>query len=199
MYIRYCQPPGDLFEWYEQYLQDEEEIDVKAGGGQVMTIGRMLIQWMTKLEWFTTLFPRIPVPMQKQLDIKLTEYAREYGVSLECPNNASSMDQKQKQHHQRQQQQQQYQVKEARYSGGGNTSSSSSSYRRHDGAASPMRNENRDKQRSSQYHDSSDRSRSRSPRSRYNSTPSHSADRRDGNRAMERDRGDQYHKSRKYY
>lgn len=35
MYLRYTQPPGDLYDWYEDYLQDEEEIDVKAGGGQV--------------------------------------------------------------------------------------------------------------------------------------------------------------------
>lgn len=35
MYIRYTQPPGDLFDWYEDYLQDEEEVDVKAGSGQV--------------------------------------------------------------------------------------------------------------------------------------------------------------------
>lgn len=35
MYIRFTQPPADLFDWYEEYLQDEEEIDVKAGGGQV--------------------------------------------------------------------------------------------------------------------------------------------------------------------
>lgn len=35
MYVRYTQPPGDLFDWYEDYLQDDEEIDVKAGGGQV--------------------------------------------------------------------------------------------------------------------------------------------------------------------
>lgn len=35
MYVRYTQPPGDSFDWYEDYLQDDEEIDVKAGGGQV--------------------------------------------------------------------------------------------------------------------------------------------------------------------
>lgn len=33
--MRYTQPPVDFFDWYEEYLQDEEEIDVKAGGGQV--------------------------------------------------------------------------------------------------------------------------------------------------------------------
>ncbi len=43
----------------------QQELDVKAGGGHNVTIGDMLRQWMTKLEWYSTLFPRIPVPIQK--------------------------------------------------------------------------------------------------------------------------------------
>lgn len=35
MYIRYSQPPADLFDWYEEYLQDDEEVEAKAGGGVV--------------------------------------------------------------------------------------------------------------------------------------------------------------------
>ncbi|XP_058808276.1 pre-mRNA-splicing factor 38B isoform X2 [Phymastichus coffea] len=73
MYIRYTQPPADLFSWYEDYLEDEESMDVKAGGGQVMKIGDILKQWLTKLEWFSTLFPRIPVPIQKELEQRLGE------------------------------------------------------------------------------------------------------------------------------
>ncbi|XP_013877014.1 pre-mRNA-splicing factor 38B [Austrofundulus limnaeus] len=68
MYIRYTQPPADLLEWYDGFMDDEEELDVKAGGGCVMTIGEMLRSFLTKLEWFSTLFPRIPVPVQKQID-----------------------------------------------------------------------------------------------------------------------------------
>ncbi|GCC32002.1 pre-mRNA-splicing factor 38B isoform X1 [Chiloscyllium punctatum] len=68
MYIRYTQPPADLWDWYEPFLDDEEELDVKAGGGCVMTIGEMIRSFLTKLEWFSTLFPRIPVPVQKNLD-----------------------------------------------------------------------------------------------------------------------------------
>ncbi|XP_049547188.1 pre-mRNA-splicing factor 38B [Anopheles darlingi] len=82
MYLRYTQPPADLFDWYEPYLIDDEEIDVKAGGGQTMTIGQMIRQWLTKLDWFSTLFPRIPVPIQKQIDAKLEQYASENGVSF---------------------------------------------------------------------------------------------------------------------
>lgn len=44
-----------------------QEIDVKAGGGQLITIGTMLKQWLVKLEWFSTLFPRIPVPIQQKI------------------------------------------------------------------------------------------------------------------------------------
>ncbi|KAF6768900.1 hypothetical protein AHF37_12617 [Paragonimus kellicotti] len=36
-----------------------------------MTIGAMLESWLTKLDWFSTLFPRIPVPVQKKLEEKL--------------------------------------------------------------------------------------------------------------------------------
>lgn len=33
----------------------------------------MLRQWLIKLEWFSTLFPRIPVPIQQKLQKHLTE------------------------------------------------------------------------------------------------------------------------------
>lgn len=71
MYIRYTQPPADLFSWYDEYLEDDEELDVKAGGGQTMKMGDILKQFLTKLEWFSTLFPRIPVPIQKDLEHRL--------------------------------------------------------------------------------------------------------------------------------
>lgn len=80
MYIRYTQPPADLFDWYEEFLQDEEEIDVKAGGGQTQTIGQMCRQFLVKLDWFSTLFPRIPVPIQKQIEQKLGDYDRKHGI-----------------------------------------------------------------------------------------------------------------------
>lgn len=48
-------------------------MDVKAGGGQIMTIGDMLKNFLTKLEWFSTLFPRIPVPIQVSINIRIME------------------------------------------------------------------------------------------------------------------------------
>ena len=48
-----------------------QEVDVKAGGGHVMTIGEISSHFLTKLEWYSTLFPRIPVPIQKQIEQNL--------------------------------------------------------------------------------------------------------------------------------
>ncbi|VDP97923.1 unnamed protein product [Trichobilharzia regenti] len=69
--LKYCIPPEDFWWWYSPYWGDPEELDVKAGGGCVMTIGHMIEQWLTKLDWFSTLFPRIPVPVQKKLEEKI--------------------------------------------------------------------------------------------------------------------------------
>jgi PRP38 family len=85
MYIRYTQPPADLFDWYEEFLQDEEEIDVKAGGGQTINIGQMCRQLLVKLDWFSTLFPRIPVPIQKSIEQKLADYDRKNGIVAPPP------------------------------------------------------------------------------------------------------------------
>lgn len=46
-------------------------MDVRAGGGQIMTIGNILKSFLFKLEWFSTLFPRIPVPIQVGMSAKI--------------------------------------------------------------------------------------------------------------------------------
>ena len=48
-----------------------QEIDLKAGGGFSVTIGEMCRMMLSKLDWFGTLFPRLPVHVQKDLEEKL--------------------------------------------------------------------------------------------------------------------------------
>eukprot|EP00057_Strongylocentrotus_purpuratus_P016449 XP_011670923.1 PREDICTED: pre-mRNA-splicing factor 38B [Strongylocentrotus purpuratus] len=74
LYIRYSQPPQDLWDWYEEYLNDEEEVDTKAGGGNCIPIGQMLMHFLVKLEWHSSLFPRIPVPVMKDIERKVSEW-----------------------------------------------------------------------------------------------------------------------------
>ncbi|CAL2044164.1 unnamed protein product [Caenorhabditis brenneri] len=73
MYIRYTQPPADLWYWLEPYLDDDSEIDPRSGGGDLMSFGQMVRTMINKLDWYGTLFPRIPVPIQKEIDEKFAE------------------------------------------------------------------------------------------------------------------------------
>ena len=48
-----------------------QEVDLKAGGGYVVAMGEVVRTMMTKLDWFGTLFPRIPVNVQRELEDKI--------------------------------------------------------------------------------------------------------------------------------
>lgn len=50
-----------------------QEVDLKAGGGYTVPIGEMCRMMISKLDWFGTLFPRLPVNVQKVLEAKLKE------------------------------------------------------------------------------------------------------------------------------
>lgn len=48
----------------------------------------MLRQWLIKLDWFSTLFPRIPVPIQKSIEQKLGDYDRQNNIQAAPSFNA---------------------------------------------------------------------------------------------------------------
>jgi len=58
LFIRYSQPPSDLWSWFEPYLDDDEEVDPRSGGGEIMTISQLVRMMLTKLDFYGTLFPR---------------------------------------------------------------------------------------------------------------------------------------------
>lgn len=51
-----------------------QEIDLKAGGGYAVTVGEMCRMMLTSLDWFGTLFPRLPVLVQKDVTKKLEAF-----------------------------------------------------------------------------------------------------------------------------
>ena len=48
-----------------------QEIDLKAGGGFVTTVGAMSRMMLIKLDWFGTMLPRMSVSVTKTLEQKL--------------------------------------------------------------------------------------------------------------------------------
>lgn len=84
LFIRFTQPPDQLWTWFSKFLSDEEEFCPASVAGSSsserrITIGNMCRQMLTKQDWFSALFPRIPIPIQKQIDAHLLEYDNEYG------------------------------------------------------------------------------------------------------------------------
>ncbi|XP_047737842.1 pre-mRNA-splicing factor 38B [Hyalella azteca] len=67
MYLRYMMIINLIIEPLFQTM------DVRAGGGQNMSIGELVRALLTKLEWHATLFPRIPVPIQKTIEKQLAD------------------------------------------------------------------------------------------------------------------------------
>ncbi|KAK7580483.1 hypothetical protein V9T40_001112 [Parthenolecanium corni] len=164
MYIRYTQPPADLWDWYEPYLDDPEELDVRAGGGQIMTIGNILKNFLCKLEWFSTLFPRIPVPIQQKLERKMNE---RYPPSVQAARQPGSRPG--------------LSSEPERYSGGRNKVTESKESRNRDDHYSNPRSSSRER-----YRD--DRGRRDRSSSVKNGNRSPSRENRDSHRERERDR-----------
>ncbi|XP_018424497.1 PREDICTED: pre-mRNA-splicing factor 38B [Nanorana parkeri] len=187
MYIRYTQPPTDLWDWYEDFLDDEEDLDVKAGGGCVMTIGEMLRSFLTKLEWFSTLFPRIPVPVQKHIDQQIK--ARPRKVKKDNAEETEEADR----HVERRRSRSPKRSLSPRRSP--RRSRSRSHHRDHHGTTSFERELEREKERQRLERDSKDKRRSRSHERGIDRRRSKSRDRKTDRR--ERDKEKENDKNRK--
>ncbi|KAI8928122.1 PRP38 family-domain-containing protein [Entophlyctis helioformis] len=74
LYLRYATNPASLWEWFEPYLDDEEEVPVKGGPlPKTMTIGAFCKVLLRDQKWFDTILPRIPVPIARDIEQKLRD------------------------------------------------------------------------------------------------------------------------------
>ncbi|KAJ3093158.1 PRP38 pre-mRNA processing factor 38 domain-containing protein B [Quaeritorhiza haematococci] len=74
LYLRYVCKPADLFDWFDTYLDDDEEVVVEGGPKpRSMTMGRLCRDLLTEQKWIGTMLPRIPVPIAREIEKKLKE------------------------------------------------------------------------------------------------------------------------------
>ena len=71
LYLRYTCPPKDLYSWYEPYLEDEEEFQPSSDPEVKYTIGKYCIKLLTEMQYFGTMLPRIPVPIERKIKLLL--------------------------------------------------------------------------------------------------------------------------------
>eukprot|EP00249_Psilotum_nudum_P019658 c27362_g1_i2 orf=637-1905(-) len=70
LYLRYVGDPKTLWSWFEPYIKDEEEFS-PSSNGRMTTIGVFVRDLLLDQYYFDTLFPRIPVPVVRQITANL--------------------------------------------------------------------------------------------------------------------------------
>ncbi|KAJ3143130.1 PRP38 pre-mRNA processing factor 38 domain-containing protein B [Physocladia obscura] len=66
--------PAALWDWLGPYLDDEEEVRVEGGvRPTVWTIGKVCKTLLTDQKWLGTMLPRIPVPVMRDLEVKIKQ------------------------------------------------------------------------------------------------------------------------------
>ncbi|XP_054797312.1 pre-mRNA splicing factor SR-like 1 isoform X1 [Prosopis cineraria] len=66
LYLRYFADPKTLWNWFEPYVKDEEEFS-PGSNGRMTTMGVYIRDLLLGQYYFDTLFPRIPVPVLRQV------------------------------------------------------------------------------------------------------------------------------------
>lgn len=61
-----------------------QEIELRAGGGLCVSIGEMCHMLLTRQDWFGTMFPRLPVNVQKTIEEKLKEVKKQKRYKMPC-------------------------------------------------------------------------------------------------------------------
>ncbi|KAI9016396.1 PRP38 family-domain-containing protein [Phycomyces nitens] len=78
LYLRYVCVPAQLWDWFQYYLEDEEEIDLTGGPKpQKSTIGKLIRMLILEQKFQGTMLPRIPVPIARDLVQKLEDHDRQ--------------------------------------------------------------------------------------------------------------------------
>eukprot|EP00244_Chara_vulgaris_P000919 TRINITY_DN11513_c0_g1_i1.p1 TRINITY_DN11513_c0_g1~~TRINITY_DN11513_c0_g1_i1.p1 ORF type:complete len:488 (+),score=76.43 TRINITY_DN11513_c0_g1_i1:369-1832(+) len=70
LYLRYLADPKTLWSWCEPYLRDTEEFSPSTTG-KMTTMGAYVRDLLLDQYYFDTLFPRIPVPVMRQIVLNL--------------------------------------------------------------------------------------------------------------------------------
>ncbi|KAK4803185.1 hypothetical protein SAY86_001388 [Trapa natans] len=91
LYLRYAADPKTLWGWYEPYIKDDEEFS-PGSNGRMTTMGVYVRDLLLGQYYFDTLFPRIPVPVMRQVVGHLEKMklpTKHVGVTGESNRHAS--------------------------------------------------------------------------------------------------------------
>ena len=71
LYVRYACPPEQLWRWLGDYADDLEEFAPGLDKTRTTTFGEYCLGLLTDLQYYTTMLPRIPVPVMRTIKVEL--------------------------------------------------------------------------------------------------------------------------------
>ncbi len=71
LYLRYGCDPKEMWEWFAPYVDDPEEFAPSSDPNAVTTIGQWLRGLLSELQYYGTMLPRIPVPIERKIKMRL--------------------------------------------------------------------------------------------------------------------------------
>ncbi|GMH80147.1 hypothetical protein TL16_g08422 [Triparma laevis f. inornata] len=75
LYVRFTLDPKDLWPFFKDYIYDVEEFEVKPG--LTLTMGEFVSNLITSLDYYSTILPRLPVLLARQMKVKLLRAGEE--------------------------------------------------------------------------------------------------------------------------
>ncbi|KAI8070984.1 PRP38 family-domain-containing protein [Gongronella butleri] len=82
LYLRYVCAPDQLWEWLGYYLEDDQQVNLSnTPKPNMKSIGALCRMLLTDQKYLTTMLPRIPVLIARDIEKKLQEYDRENGTA----------------------------------------------------------------------------------------------------------------------
>lgn len=78
LYIRYTIEPKQHWGWFRDYTEDPEEFSPSSGfNAPTTTMGEFVLRLIKDQNYYSTQLPRIPVPVQRDLDVKVAMVAED--------------------------------------------------------------------------------------------------------------------------
>lgn len=85
LYLRYVCDPRQLWDWFRNYVRDEEEFEPSPPGlGRTVTIGAFARDILLDQFYFETIFPRVPKPVHDEI----CGHLKEMGLPTVAVGNA---------------------------------------------------------------------------------------------------------------
>mmetsp|Transcript_16300 Transcript_16300/g.33546 ORF Transcript_16300/g.33546 Transcript_16300/m.33546 type:complete len:400 (+) Transcript_16300:26-1225(+) len=76
LFLRYATDPAKLWDWYKPYIYDTEEFSPSLSGkhtNHMITIGEYVRGLINDIDYYSTILPRLPVPIQRSMKVKILQ------------------------------------------------------------------------------------------------------------------------------